>query len=147
MRFEMEPSHDLGLQHMLENSVAALRGANLGEREDKILGAALEIVADADRGCEALQQQSLTFARTERPAFERFSLFLSYLGDADGDLSKRISDAKVVIQRAREHAHLSEVERNSTADLLEALLQALRRERSLTPLPAPREIYHNSIGC
>jgi hypothetical protein len=141
----MEPSHDLGLQHMLQNGVAALRGANLGaEREDRVLGGILEIVSDADRGCEALQQQSLTFARTERPALERFSLFLTYLGETEGDLSKRLSDAKGVIQRVRDHEDVSQPERDSAANLLDALLQALSRERLLTPLPAPREIYHHS---
>jgi hypothetical protein len=147
MRFEMEPSQDLGLQHMLQNGVAALRGADLSEdREDRALGGVLEIVTDADRGCEALREQSLTFARSERPAFERFSLFLSYLGDPEGDLSARLAEAKGAIQRLRQHDEVSQAQRDSAANLLESLLQALKRERALTPLPPPREIYYNSVS-
>jgi hypothetical protein len=143
----MEPSHDLGLQHMLQNGVAALRGADLGaERQDRVLSGILQIVSDADRGCEALQQHSLTFARTERPALERFSLFLTYLGEAEGNLSKKLSDTKCVIQRLRDHTEVSQPERESAANLLAALLDALNRERLLTPLAAPQEIYHHSTG-
>lgn len=144
MRFEMEPSHDLGLQHMLQNGVAALRGAELGaDRENQVLGGVLEVVADADRGCVSLQQQSLTFARNDSPALERFSLFLSYLGDSQGDLSGKLTQARDVIQRLRANGAVSEFERNSVAELLESLLMALRRERALTPLSAPSEIYSN----
>lgn len=147
MRFEMEPSQDLGLQHMLQNGVAVLRGSDLGaNRRQQVLDGVLEVVTDADRGCEALQEQSLAFARSDRPALERFSLFLSYLGDTVGDLSERLAEAKGVIEGLEANAHVSQAQRDSVADLLESLVQALKRERALMPLPGPREIYSNSIS-
>lgn len=148
MRFEMEPSQDLGLQHMLQNGVAILRGTNLGaDRRQQVLDGVLEIVTDADRGCEALQEQSLAFARSDRPALERFSLFLSYVGDTDGNLSERLAEAKDVIQALVANDDVPQNQRNSVADLLESLVKALKRERALTPLPSPREIYYNSASC
>ncbi len=148
MRFEMEPSRDLGLQHMLQNGVAVLRGADLGAiRRQKVLDGVLEVVTDADRGCEAIQEQSLAFARSDRPALERFSLFLSYLGDTAGNLSERLAEAKGVIQGLAANVDVPQDQRNSVADLLDSLVQALKRERAMTPLPGPREIYYNSASC
>jgi len=144
MRFEMEPSQDLGLQHMLQNGVAALRGSDLGaDRTQQVLGGVFEVVADADRGCVSLQHQSLSFARNNSPALERFSLFLSYLGDPQGDLSAKLTEAKDVIERLRANNAVSANERNAVAELLENLLLALRRERAFAPLSAPSEIYYS----
>jgi hypothetical protein len=130
---------------MLQNGVAVLRGADLGaDRRQQVLDGVLEVVTDADRGREALQEQSLTFARSDRPALERFSLFLSYLGE-DGNLPQRLVEAKDVIQGLEANAAISQDKRNAVADLLESLVEALKRERALTPLPGPREIYSNSV--
>lgn len=148
MRFEMEPSQDLGLQHMLQNGVAVLRGADFGaNRRQQVLNGVLEVVADADRGCEALQEQSLAFARSDRPALERFSLFLSYLGDTAGNLPERLAEAKGVVEGLAVDADVPVANRNSVADLLESLVQALKRERAMVPLAGPREIYSNSAIC
>lgn len=144
MRFEIDPSHDLGLQHALKNGVAVLQGTQFeAERKEKILGGLLEIVRDADRGSEALKEQSFTFALDERPAFERFSLFLRYLGDSVEDIGQRLSAAKDVLEGMGAGTEVAQEARESVIDLLSQLVKALERDRALAPLTAPREIHYN----
>jgi hypothetical protein len=143
MRFELDPAQDLGLQHVLKNGVAVLQGANFDpDRQTQILDGLLEIVSDADRGSVAMNEQSLTFAMNDRPAVERFSLFLRYLGDVE-DIGAKLAGAKLVLEGLEAGQDVEEGERSSTADLLGRLLHALERERALTPLTAPREFHYH----
>ncbi len=59
MRFGMEPSRDLGLQHALRNGIALLEGRDTGQDRGRVLGGLLEIVTEADRGSGALHEHSL----------------------------------------------------------------------------------------
>lgn len=144
MRFEMEPSQDLGLQHTLKNGVAILSGAHFDAgRREKVLNGLLEIVREADKGSEALQNQSFTFARDEGAAFERFSLFLRYLGDTVADIGQRLSSAKDVIEGVGAGVNVDQGEREAVVNLLTQLIDALERDRNLAPLAAPREFHFN----
>ena len=144
MRFEMEPSQDLGLQHMLRNGVAVLRGEPFDpERRTRVVEGLLEIITEADRGSEALREQSLTFALNERPAFERFSLFLQYVGDSVEDIGNKLARAKEVLEGLEQGNEGSPEDRASVAELLNRLVSALERERALAPLTAPREFHYN----
>lgn len=144
MRFELDPAQDLGLQHALQNGVAVLRGADFEpDRRAQILDGLIEIVSDAGRGSDAMNEQSLTFALNDRPAVERFSLFLRYLGDSPEDIGAKLAGAKHVLESLEAGQEVDPDERTSTENLLGSLLSALERERALTPLTAPREFHYN----
>lgn len=139
MRFEMEPSQDLGLRHVLRNGISVLHGIEPPQGRGRVLHGLLEIVSDADRGADVLNAQNLTFALDNKPAFERFSLFVRYLSDTFTDLPARLADAKTILTRveAGEEVDLEHVQQVN--ELLTKLLEALERERSLTPLPTMRD--------
>lgn len=139
MRFELEPSQDLGLRHVLRNGISVLQGGEPPQGRGRVLNGLLEIVSDAERGADALQAQNLTFALDNKPAFERFSLFVRYLNDTLADLPTRLAEAKETLKRveAGENVELDHIQHVS--DLLTKLLDALERERALAPLPTMRD--------
>jgi hypothetical protein len=144
MRFELDPAQDLGLQHALKNGVAVLQGADFDPaRRTQVLDGLLEIVSDAGRGSDAMNEQSLTFALNDRPAVERFSLFLRYLGDSVDDIGGKLASTKHVLEGLEAGQDVDPDERLSAEDLLSRLLTALERERALNPLTAPREFHYN----
>lgn len=143
MRFGMEPSRDLGLQHALRNGIALLDGRETGQDRGRVLGGLLEIVGDADRGSGALQEQSLTFALNERSAFERYSLFVRYLSGSIADLPQRLAEARRVLQRVGEHETVDRAEIASVEELLGRLLAALEQDRNLAPLSTVRDVHFN----
>lgn len=139
MRFEVEPSQDLGLRHVLRNGISVLQGSEPPQGRGRVLNGLLEIVSDAERGADALHAQNLTFALDNKPAFERFSLFVRYLSDTIADLPTRLAEARETLRRieAGENVELEHVQHVS--DLLSRLLNALERERALAPLPTMRD--------
>jgi len=139
MRFEMEPSQDLGLRHVLRNGISVLQGIEPPQGRDRVLHGLIEIVSDADRGADVLNTQNLTFALDNKPAFERFSLFVRYLSDAFADLPARLAEAKTTLTRVEAGEHVELVQIQQVNELLTRLLEALERERSLTPLPTMRD--------
>lgn len=144
MRFDLDPSQDLGLQHVLRNGLAVLRGEDVAaERREKILDGLLDIVREADRGSEAMQTQSLAFALDQTPAFDRFSLFVQYLGDSVDDIGARLAAAKEVLEGLEGNGEVAPEARQSVIDLLSQLVSALEQERALSPLTAPGEIDYN----
>lgn len=143
MRFGMEPSRDLGLQHALRNGIALLDGRETGQDRSRVLGGLLEIVGDADRGSGALQEQSLTFALNERSAFERYSLFVRYLSGSIADLPQRLAEARRVLQRVGEREAVDRAEIAPVEELLGRLLSALERDRNLAPLSTVRDVHFN----
>ncbi|MES1974583.1 MAG: hypothetical protein WC804_06330 [Sphingomonas sp.] len=143
MRFGMEPSRDLGLQHALRNGIALLDGRDTGQDRGRVLDGLLEIVTEADRGSGALQEHSLTFALSERSAFERYSLFDRYLSGSVADLPHRLAEARDVLQRVGQDEAVPPVQTASVEDLLARLLSALERDRNLTPLATVRDVHYN----
>lgn len=143
MRFGIEPSRDLGLQHALRNGIALLEGRDTGQDRVRVLGGLLEIVSDANRGSDALQEHSLTFALTQRSAFERYSLFARYLQDSVQDLPHRLSEAKEVLQRFGRDETVEPARAASVEDLLARLLTAIERERNLAPLSTVTDVHFN----
>lgn len=144
MRFEVDPSQDLGLQHVLENGLIVLRGGDMDEdRKGQVLNDLLDIVSEADRGSEALRAQSLTFALDERPAFERFTLFFRYLKDTAEDLPAQLSRARIVLEQLQQGADVPSESRQALEDFLAAFLEALERERALAPLHMPRQFHYH----
>jgi len=139
MRFGVEPSQDLGLRHVLRNGISVLQGGEPSQGRDRVLNGLLEIVTDADRGADALQPQNLTFALDNKPAFERFSLFVRYLSDSLADLPARLAEAKVTLQRVEAGESVETEQVQHVSELLTRLLEALERERMLTPLPTMRD--------
>ena len=139
MRFDMEPSQDLGLRHVLRNGISVLQGIEPPQGRERVLHGLLEIVSDADRGADVLNAQNLTFALDNKPAFERFSLFVRYLSDAFADLPARLAEAKTTLTRVEAGENVGAEDVRQVNELLTRLLEALERERSLTPLPTMRD--------
>lgn len=139
MRFEIEPSQDLGLRHVLRNGISVLQGGEPPQGRGRVLHGLLEIVSDADRGADALNGPNLTFALDNKPAFERFSLFVRYLSDAFADLPTRLAEAKTTLTKVEAGEEVEPVHVQQVNDLLTKLLEALERERSLAPLPTMRD--------
>ena len=93
-------------------------------------------------GSQALRSQNLLFAVEQRHEFERFALFFHYLQDTLGaDLPSRLTEAASVLKELRDGSVDDEVKRGRAAELIESLLVALRRERTLSPLNPPR-VFH-----
>ncbi len=90
-----------------------------------------------------MQAQSLAFALDHTPAFDRFSLFVQYLGDSIDDIGARLASAKEVLEGLEEDADVSPEARQSVIELLSQLVSALERERTLSPLTVPGEIDYN----
>ncbi len=143
MRFGSEPSRNLGLRHILRNGLALLDGRETAQDRSRVLGGLLEIVTDADRGSEALQEHSLTFALAERSAYERYSLFVRYLDDTVEDLPGRLSEAKSVLLSFERREAVAADRVGLVEDLLGRLLRALERERALRPLTRVRDLHYN----
>jgi len=144
MRFEVDAAQDLGLQHMLENGLAVLRGVELGApRRAKVLRGLLEMISEADRGSAALRAQSLTSALEDRPAFDRFTLFFRYLKDTTEDLSGQLSTARAALEALDQGKELTPDQGATLEMLLSELLEALERERALAPLHTPREFHYH----
>lgn len=143
MKFGLEPSRDLGLQHALRNGIALLDGRDPGQDRRRVLDGLLEIVSNADRGSSALREQSLTFALNERSAFERYSLFVRYLNNSVPDLPGRLAEARNVLQRIAQHEAVTKTETARVEDLLGRLLAALKRDRNLAPLAKVRDVHFN----
>lgn len=139
MRFGMEPSQDLGLRHVLRNGISVLRGGEPSQGRGRVLNGLLEIVSDAERGSDVLQTQNLTFALDNKPAFERFSLFVRYLSDTLADLPARLTEAKATLQLVEAGEQVASEKIEHVSDLLSKLLDALERERMLAPLPTMRD--------
>ena len=143
MKFGLEPSRDLGLQHALRNGIALLHGRDPAQDCGRVLHGLLEIVSDADRGSITLREQSLTFALNERSAFERYSLFVRYLSDSVDDLPGRLAEARSVLHRIEKHETVTTIETARVEDLLGRLLAALKRDRNLAPLAKVRDVHFN----
>jgi len=139
MRFGVEPSQDLGLRHVLRNGISILDGDEPPQGRGRVLNGLLEIVSDAERGADVLQAPNLTFALDNKPAFERFSLFVRYLSDTMADLPARLAEAKVTLQRVEAGESVEREQVQHVSELLTRLLKALERERMLTPLPTMRD--------
>lgn len=142
MRFGVEPAQDLGLHHALRNGIAILDGRDPGQDRTRVLKGLVEIVTDADRGSGALREHSLTFALTERSAFERYSLFVRYLSKSVENLSERLTEAKQVLEDLQEGRAITDQRTASAEDLLTKLLAALERDRNLTQLKTVRDVHY-----
>ncbi|MSW51034.1 MAG: hypothetical protein F2817_09140 [Actinobacteria bacterium] len=143
MRFALEPSRDVGLQHVLRNGIALLEHREMNQDRRRVLDGLLEIVSDADRGSGALREHGLTFALDERCAFERYSLFVRYLEDSVDDLPRRLSEARETLQLIGASGDVSRECAASVGDLLARLLGALERDRAFAPLATVRDVHYN----
>jgi hypothetical protein len=143
MSFDLEPSQDLGLKHLLRNGVRILDRDDLAqERRAEVLEDLLSIVSDAESGSEALSARNLTFALQNAQAFEKFSLFFRYLNDSREDLAATLKSAKTILEDLRSGGAVAAARKSLLKDLLSDLLEALKRERAFAPLQGPRDFYY-----
>ncbi len=141
MTARLNPTSDLGLQHVLENGLLILQGGSLpAVRREQILERLVQIFSEADRGAETLRSQKLMFAVQHQPAFERFSIFFRYLKDSESDVPKSLSEATEVLRQLQYGNVKNETQKSNLVKVIEKLLGGLRRERALTPLVSPKNI-------
>jgi hypothetical protein len=143
MRFELGAARHLGLQHVLENGIFILDGADVSdERRQRVVQTLLSVVSRADQGAIALVSHKLNFAPEERSAIESFSLFYRYLGSVAEDLPSQLSSAREALQELGEEKEVAPLARQSLRALLASLLHAIELDRAMTPLAAPRAIHY-----
>lgn len=144
MSFQLASSKDLGLQHVLENGLALIRDEPIDEeRRTQVLESLIKIFSEANRGSQVIQAQNLLFAASDRPAFERFTLFFRYLKDPFGnDLPARLLEAAIVLTKLRDGCLDDEDQRARVGELIESLLAAMEREIALLSLVSPREFHY-----
>jgi len=139
MNFQLAPTEDIGLQHVLENGLALIRGQSFeSARRRQVLTNLIEIFTEAAEGSRALQPRNLIFAVEQRSAFVRFSVFYRYLSKRFGDeVPNRIRDTLEVLTAIRNGSGDNDLRRASAEALIKNLLDSLGTEKALTPLIAP----------
>lgn len=144
MGVQLASSKDLGLKHVLENGLALIRDEPFDDgRRTQVLESLIKIFSEADRGSQVIQERNLLFAASDRPAFERFTMFFRYLKDSFGaDLPARLSEAPIVLTALRDGCLDDEIQRARVGELIESILAAMEREIALMPLASPREFNY-----
>lgn len=144
MRVERIPSKDIGLRHVLENGLALIEGDDLGaDRREQVLKSLQHIFSEADRGSAALGVSQLTAGLNERRAIERFSAFYHHLSHEFGEeVPMRLSQAKIALDEMLQQGNATEQHAGNLKDVLQHLVESIRRERALMPLKQPREIVY-----
>lgn len=144
MEMQLATLIDLGLKDALRNGLAVIRGDTIEEaRRAQVLDSLVQVFSEASRGSQVLATRSLLSATDDRPAFERFALFFRYLKDKyESDLPTRLSEAANALSDLRDGDLLDRVRRERVREMLENLLEALRRESALVPLVPPQDIHY-----
>jgi len=144
MRVERIPSKDIGLRHVLENGLALIEGADLGEhRKEQVLQSLHRIFSEADRGSQALGVYHLTAALNEKRAIERFSAFYHHLRHEFGEaVPARLGQANDALADILENGSSDAQRTENLRQVLRLLLESIRRERALAPLRRPQEISY-----
>lgn len=132
---------DIGLRYALESGLNTVRNAPPAGADSDVLGSLVEIFSEAGRGSEVIRKREFLVGIEDRPAFNRFSLFFNYLKDSvQGDLPSRIHEAATVFQRVLDRVPVDPVEQERAAELVEKLLDSMRKEAALARPVAPRSI-------
>ena len=140
----LEPSRDIGLQNLLREALLLIRGEDAHVAgQEQLFDALVEIFSEANRGSDQLGLRRLAVDESERLALERFSVFFRYLTSKYGtDLPGRLIEITKVLEMMRERGTVAQSQRERAADLIEAFLSALQRDRALWPLKAPRAVVY-----
>jgi hypothetical protein len=142
-----EASLDIGLRFALEKGLSFVRPPAQGAAPDaRVLENLAEIFSEAGRGSEAVQRQQLLVELGERPAFERFTVFFRYLKGSVGveELPARLSEAASVFEELGNNGAVDSERRQRTAELIEKLLQSMRRETALARPVAPQNFIYET---
>lgn len=132
---------DIGLRYVLESGLNTVRNVSPGATDPDVLGSLVEIFSEAGRGSQNIQRREFLVGIEDRPAFDRFSLFFNYLKNSlQGDLPSRIHEAATVFQRVRDRVPVDPAEQERAAELVEKLLDSMRKEAALARPVAPRSI-------
>lgn len=131
MPFMLSPTEDLGLRHVLESGLEIIRNKDACEtRRAEIIDDLIEIFSQAQHASQVLQGQNLLAGIGQRTAFDKFSLFYTYLPELRDDLPRRLPKAIKDFQSLKDG--YPESKTNETADLIEAFLAAMEQDMALS---------------
>lgn len=138
MTLELDPSRDLGLQHVLRSSAAFLRGSRTDNDErDRLLSNLAELFVDAQKGSSISNLHGLSVSRSERYQLNRFGVFVKYLSSYREDVSELIAETSDILSQVKS-GQASKSDKEKVAKLIDYFAEELRKDRALEPLAPPR---------
>jgi hypothetical protein len=142
MNIQTAPYRDVGLQHLLESGLSLLQHKPLeASRRAQVMDGLVQVFSEADKGATALRSQAAFWAASEAPAFERFSVFFRYLKDVPGsDALTELSEAKAALEAMKAGEPVEGEVKQRVENLINLLLNGLRKDRLSAPLIPPLEI-------
>ena len=125
-------ANSLGFRHVIEDGLAILSGAEIQpDRRAYVLRDLAQLLVEAKRGSDLVQQSAFFVASADHSAFESYSLLDHYLGRThdENQWTEMLRAAEVTLEELRKEApKLNEADKSTAENLLGELLARLMQE-------------------
>ncbi len=143
MAREMSWTNGLGFRQLIEDGLAILRNehALTPGRREYVLSDLSELVFQAKRGSDLMQNRAFSVTSTQRREYESLSVLDRFLNGTENDHSQiMLQKTEQALNELRSAAPVSDEHRDAAVQLFQKILAGLIREPKLGIPNQPQEL-------